>query len=82
MAAPQFCETSDEACTNTKLCFDDTVLFCAAQRLRLLAGDVADLQAGLEHAQDGVAVDHADDVFVGDYGHLVDVLALHALQDG
>ena len=48
----------------------------------LLPCDVADLQACLQHAQDGVAVDHADDVFVGNYGHLVDVFALHALQDG
>ncbi len=54
----------------------------AAQHWKLLPGNVANLQAGLQHAQDGVAIDHTDDVFVGDYGHLVDVLTLHALQDG
>ena len=52
------------------------------EQLHLLAGHVANLQAGLQHAQDGVAIDHADYVFVGNHGHLVDVLALHALQDG
>jgi sugar lactone lactonase YvrE len=51
------------------------------EHLDLLAGHVANLQAGLQHAQDGVAIDHADNVFVGNYGHLVDVFALHALQD-
>jgi hypothetical protein len=51
-------------------------------RPELLSRDVADLQAGLQHTQNGVAIDHADDVFVGDYGHLIDVFALHAVEDG
>src|SRR5208282_6561505 len=43
--------------------------------------DVAYLEAGLQEAEDGVAGDHADDVVVRDDRHLVDVLALHALEN-
>jgi hypothetical protein len=36
--------------------------FAAGRRLDLLLGKVAKLEARLQHAQDGVAGDHADDV--------------------
>ena len=44
-------------------------------------GEMAGLEARLEDAENRVAPDHADDVAVGEDGHLVDVLFLHALED-
>jgi hypothetical protein len=52
------------------------------QHLGLLFGEMAELEAGLQHAQDRVASDHADDVAFRYYGHLVNILTLHALQNG
>src|SRR5580704_19280387 len=43
---------------------------------------MAELEARLQHAQDSVASDHADDVAFRYYGHLVNILTLHALQNG
>lgn len=39
------------------------------------------VQARLNHPQDGVARNHADDVALLENGHLVDVLGLHALEN-
>jgi len=43
---------------------------------------MAGLEARLQDAQDSVARDHPNDVILGDDRHLIDVLGLHALEDG
>jgi hypothetical protein len=48
----------------------------------LLLSKMAELEARLQYAQDCVAGDHAHDAAFGNYGHLVDVFALHSFEDG
>ena len=42
---------------------------------------MAELEAGLKGAQDGVAADDADDLALGDDGNLAEFLLLHALEN-
>ncbi len=44
-------------------------------------GNVAELEAGLKHAQNCVTRDDAHDVAVGDYGQLSHFFLLHSFQD-
>jgi hypothetical protein len=47
----------------------------------LLLSKMAELEARLQDAQDCVAGDHPYDAALGNYGHLVDVFALHSFED-
>ena len=69
LRAPRGIAPSDE-------CVTETI------RNRLLLGEVAELEARLQDAENCVASDHADDSAFGNYGHLVDVFALHSFEDG
>ncbi len=47
-----------------------------------MAGKIANLGARSDHPEDGLACDHAHHGAIGYHRHLVDVIALHALEQG
>jgi len=49
--------------------------------VNLLFGEVADLEASLNRAENGVPCDDPHDAAFGNHGHLVDILALHPFEN-
>src|SRR2546422_8334017 len=60
--------------------FPYTTLFRSG--IGLMAGKIANLGARPDHPEDGLACDHAHHGAIGYHRHLVDVIALHAVEEG